>query len=282
MVSNLKVAVLGGRGHLGQRIVQHLSKRHSVIAVGRDDVDLTNGYEVRRWLEANRFNIIINCATTGAKSWSSGNQSHDDTRNNVDVFMNFAMNQDCFSKFINIGSGAEFDLTTDIDRVDESAIYHRRPADSYGWSKNLIARLCQSKENFYTLRLFGCFAPGEPDFRVMPKILRCAEQGQTFVMDHDRYFDYISINDFLTVLEYVMCNRTSPYIRDINCVYPDKRLLSNVLKKFAELRGIDPSIIEVGDKLGLNYTGSADRLMGFNLDLEGLEQGLKNYEVWNN
>jgi hypothetical protein len=54
------------------------------------------------------------------------------------------------------------------------------------------------------------------------------------------------------------------------------------LKKFAELRGIDPSIIEVGDKLGLNYTGSADRLMGFNLDLEGLEQGLKNYEVWNN
>jgi len=275
--SRLKIAVLGGAGHLGSQIVRYLSPRHTVVSVTRSTVDLTNHHAVRKWLKISAFDVIINCATTGNKQWSSGEQNMTDAQNNLNVFMSFFLNYDhVFERFINIGSGAEFDLSQNIDSANEHDIYHRMPADSYGWSKNTIARLCGTKPNFYTMRLFGCFASGEPDFRVLPKILEAHRRGDQFVVHTDRYFDYISIEDFFVVLDHVI-EKPHSYNRDLNCVYPDKMLLSNVLRRFVEVQGLDPQVLKVLDERGFSYTGAGDKLRELRLPLSGLEQGLINY-----
>jgi nucleoside-diphosphate-sugar epimerase len=273
----LRIAVLGAGGHLGSRIVQHLSPRHTVVAVTRDTVDLTNHHAVREWLKVSAFDVVVNCATTGNKQWSSGEQTYADAQNNLNVFMSFFLNYDnAFERFINIGSGAEFDLSKNIDAVNEYDIYYRNPVDSYGWSKNTIARLCGTKPNFYTLRLFGCFASGEPEFRVLPKILEAHGRGDTFKIHTDRYFDYISIEDFFVALDHVI-EKPRSYNRDLNCVYPEKMLLSDVLRRFVEVQKLDPAVLDIADNRGFSYTGSGDKLRELRLPLSGLEQGLINY-----
>ena len=275
--SRLKIAVLGAGGHLGSQIVRHLSPRHNVVSVTRDTVDLTNHHAVREWLKVGAFDVVVNCATTGNKQWSSGDQNYADAQNNLNVFMSFFLNYDnVFERFINIGSGAEFDLSKNIDLVNEYDIYHRSPVDSYGWSKNTIARLCGTKPNFYTMRLFGCFASGEPDFRVLPKILEAHKRGDTFKVHTDRYFDYISIEDFFVVLDHVI-EKPRSYNRDLNCVYPEKMLLSDVLRRFVEVQGLDPGVLDIAQDRGFSYTGAGDRLKELRLPLSGLEQGLINY-----
>jgi hypothetical protein len=61
--------------------------------------------------------------------------------------------------------------------------------------------------------------------------------------------------------------------KDINCVYTQKRLLSEMLQL------LDPSVtINVTGARGLSYTGSGIKLNKLGVDFAGLEKGIKSYE----
>lgn len=275
--TNLNIAVLGGSGFIGSHIVNHLSQEHYVVSINRNTLNLTNKKNITNYFN-NNFDIIINCATAGINQ-SSYEKSIEDAQNNLNIFMNFFINDEIqFKKFINIGSGAEFDLSQNIDIAPEAEIFNRNPADSYGWSKNLISRLCNTKNNFFTIRLFGCFSPHEPDFRLFKKILNASVAGTYFNLNNDRYFDYVSIEDFLVVLDHVI-NTDTLFDKDINCVYKEKKLLSDIILKFVEYKNIDPKIINITSKTKNNYTGSSCRLRKNKLSLSGLEHGLLKYEL---
>lgn len=275
--TNLNIAVLGGSGFIGTHIVNHLQKDHYVISVTRETLNLSNKIEVDRFFGKN-FDIIINCATTGLKQINL-EQSIKDAQNNLNVFMNFFINDKIkFEKFINIGSGAEFDASQNIDNALEKQIFDCNPSDSYGWSKNIISRLCSTKYNFFTIRLFGCFSSGEPFFRLFQKILNASKTGEQINLKNDRYFDYVSFEDFLIVLDYFINNNIF-LDRDVNCVYREKRLLSHIVNDFIKYKNIDPKIINIISKTTLNYTGSNYNLQKLKLPLTGLEHGLLNYGI---
>jgi GDP-L-fucose synthase len=261
----MKIAVLGSRGFIGRNILSHLSNDHHVFPVTRDDIDLLNYHAVKEFLEGGQFDIIINCAAV-----MTHNESLHDARNNFTIFMNFFNNSNLFKKFINTASGAEFDRDTDIKNVSESEIFHRAPKDSYGWGQNMKARLCAQTEGFYNIRIFNCFGKGEPFNRIFPKFLRDKQVSIT----GDRYFDYFSIQDLLSVVEHCVLNDWQ--IKDINAVYENKFKISEALQLFCEVNNIEQNFT-IASESNLNYTGSGVLLKSLGLKLIGLEEGFRKY-----
>ena len=258
----MKVAILGSNGFLGKFITGQLcDKGYEIYPITRTDIDLTDCVSVTRWLENVEPYAIINCAT--APRIGIDVCSYDDIQNNLNIFLNFYNNGQTFTKFINVGSGAEFDRRYDINCAKECNVLAAYPKDSYGYSKNVMSRLGMLHEKFYTLRLFGCFHPTEPGFRLFNRVAR----GEN-VKVADRQFDYFSARDFLVVLEHYLNKKV--YIKDVNCVYEEKLYLSQVLNKIRPVEVI-------GENL-LNYTGDGHNLAGLNLPLLGLDESIEEYK----
>ena len=265
----MKVAVLGANGYIGKYLAASLAMDSlTVIPVTRQTVDLTNYQQVRSWLHLVKPNVIINCATATGQ-FQTTDFVYQDVQNNLDIFMNFYNNSNMFDQFINVGSGAEFDRLTNIDHASENDILSKQPRDSYGYSKNIIARLAAEKENFVTLRLFGCFNRSESNHRLFQKFIK-----QSTVDIIDRYVDYISLDDFCIVVKQYLNNNN--IYKDVNCVYPQKYLLSEIFSLFQELHHIKTDLTIVSTASN-NYTGCADRLSQLNFPLRGFMQGLKDY-----
>ena len=260
----MKVAVLGAGGFLGKIISNYLeTKGIEVLKITRHDLDLVSYANVDSWLKTVNPYAVVNCATAGGKQ-RMGDQSLDDVQNNLNIFLNFFNNDKHFTKFINVGSGAEFNYTTNIDNAKEEDILTIVPKDGYGYSKNVIARLCLQNSKFYTLRLFGCFDKSEPDFRLFKKVT----SGQVSSIA-DRQFDYFSALDYCRVVEHYLNNEVE--YKDINCVYENKLYLSEILNNFGS--------VTVTEKNQNNYTGNGSKLAKLKLSLDGLDKSIKEYKA---
>ena len=264
----MKVAVLGASGFLGSYICNNL-RNHVVYPVSRRTLTLTDYTSVSGWIDLYQPDVVVNCATAGGKTRLS-DCDYQDLQNNIAIFLNFYNLRHRFGKFINIGSGAEFDKSKSIDHAQESEILTSAPQDSYSLSKNIIARTCQMVDHFYTLRLFGVFDRSEPDFRLLK---RCQQQTEITVQNTE--FDMISASDFLRVLRHYIENDNLP--QDINCVYQQKQDLESIVRRFASIHNNKLRIevqIPADQK---NYTGDCTRLAHLAVELAGLDQGLEHY-----
>ena len=262
----MKIAVLGAQGFVGSNIASHLLHNHHIIPVTRHTVDLLNPVAVKQFLENQQLDVVINSAAV-----MTDNVALADTRNNLGIFMNFYNNSHLFKKFINLASGAEYDRSMNIDCVDESEIFNRLPVDSYGFGQNIKSRLSVEKPGFYNLRIFNCFGSGEIPTRLFPKLLKSKIK---FEITDDRYFDYFSIQDLCKVVNSFVIENHMVY--DVNCVYEDKRKISQVAALFADVNKLKREIIVTSTSEN-NYTGSHRNLYSLNLQLDGLEKGFKEY-----
>lgn len=266
----MKVAILGARGFLGSFLCQHLAATsHTVIPVTRETLDLADYTGVQDWLSWARPDAVINCAVSGGGT-RVDEVNFQDFQNDLEVFLNF-YNSEYKFRYINVGSGAEFDRRTNIDKCSERDIFTRHPASSYGYVKNTISRLCVNKPNFYTLRLFGCFDRSESDFRLFRRFLK-----ERWIKLNDRYFDYISASDFAVIIERYLSVEDDGLPGDINCVYREKLRLSDILAKFAEYH-LPEGVIEILPEPAMDYTGDSSKLDSMHLALAGLERGIRVY-----
>ena len=271
----MKIAILGANGFIGSYLCTYFwTKNYTVLPITRKTLDLTKFVDVIAWIAKERPDVIINSAISGG-GLTVNDVNYSDAHSNLSIFFNF-FNSHLHFRYINIGSGAEFDRTKSIDNVHEAHIKATNPKDSYGFSKNLISRSVLNKDNFYTLRLFGCFGSNEPDIRLFKKFLA----GKITLLQ-DKYFDYFSLKDFANVVEYYCVSPELELIKDVNCVYKDKLRLSQILSRLSQIKKIDMPVKTDG-KLYNSYTGSCIEIeklkkqKGFPL-LEGLDKGLENY-----
>lgn len=266
----MKIAILGANGYLGRYLSQALFiAGYEIIPVFRSTVDLSNRVLVGQWLAQIKPNVVINCAGVGA-TVDVANLTRQRSVEMLDVFLNFQIHNQYFDKFINIGSGAEFDRTKNINCALESDILRAYPLDHYGQVKNKIATMILQCDKFYTLRLFGCFDSSEHTSRLFKQL-----QTRQHVSITDRIFDYISASDFAIVVNYYITNNNLP--KDLNCVYEFKQSLYSVATEFIKTHSLATEL-EIFDTSTLNYTGSGLELSKLYLPLDGLSQGIKNYE----
>lgn len=201
-----RVCVLGAAGFVGKNLLRDTNW----TGVTREELDLTDPEAVKEYFKKHEYDVVIHCAVVG------GSRLRPDDGEvfykNLLMFENVVV---AFKgKLIYFSSGA--------------ALRGNPPSDPYGMSKWLIDRRIETLPNAYSLRIWGCYGPGEPSTRFSAV---CKKEGHV-VINKDRYFDFIDIEDVRKIVwEYVRIENTRKD-KEYDLVYPEKLLLSQWAEKF--------------------------------------------------
>ena len=228
----MKIAITGAGGFIGRILVQELRIWGNILPVTRDVLDLTDRDAVDRWFSENKPNIVIHCAVNGDHDMDTFNRHAFGA--NMMMFDNIYNNREHYDRFINLGSGAEFDRRFRI-KANEEDLFDRYPQDHYGMSKNLISRICYRTPEFYTLRLFGL---QHPDHALWKRIWN-PRQGDVVDLD-TRLFDWFHWQDLVTVVNYYI-GKNQPLHKDINLAYRNKTDILNLAMRSAREKKVGTS-----------------------------------------
>ena len=92
------------------------------------------------------------------------------------------------------------------------------------------------------------------------------------IIHQDRYMDFIYIEDVCNIIQYTIDKKI---IGDINLSYMNKLKLSDIANIINNLSNYKMSIQITNKELGLSYTGNGSKLNDFDLNLKGIEFGIK-------
>ena len=267
--------ITGSRGFIGSYLTQYLKEYgHQVFECNRDTLNLLDRDAVTKFFNSHYFDLVIHTALIGRENLYELKSSISDPiiKDNITMWDNLVVNRHRFKRLINFGSGNEMDNDMDITMAEETLIFEREPAYTYGWMKNFISRDLVQYENFHTLRLFGVFHYSESPKRFFKKIYKHSRQD--YHIYQDRFFDFINLEDVAPMVDIVMNGECRH--RDINIVYKDKYKLSEMAAEFNAITDSQTNII-VDDPNGNNYTGDYERFYSYNTSKLGLHLGFLRY-----
>lgn len=253
MIQNKKILITGKNGYVGKSILKALSHIYDVDTICRENFDLNDNYLTLKWFENKYYDTIIHTAIKGGSRLKKDESSVLD--NNIKMYLNLLDCKDHYNKFINIGSGAE--ITS--------------PESFYGMSKKTIHSSIQDKKNFYSLRIFGIFDENEYDTRyIKNNLIRYIDKMPIFI-HKNKYMDFIYMQDFITIIKQYI-DQEENLIKNLDCVYNEKYLLSDIANIINTLDSYCVNINFVENTFEKNYMGVFTDL---NLSFMGLEQGIK-------
>lgn len=267
------VLITGAGGLVGSYLTNNLPG-YDVTAINHQDLDLLDREMVTAFLKKKNFHTIIHCATYGRRAVRTPNPTI--FQNNLFMFNNLASCKQNYQQFINIASGSEFNVDEINDQTAEEELFQRYPAQAYGASKNIIARLVTQLPNFYNLRMFGCFGQHDTThIDPLQDVVKNIATNRRFRFENDRFLDLFSLHDLAVVVDQTIQGNLK--YNDVNLVYDQKHRLSDVLRIYYEQRGVDPSLVKFLSTSDQCFTGNGARLASHNFDLWGLERSLKEY-----
>ena len=200
----MKVCVLGANGFVGKNLVRDTDW----VGVTRQELDLTYQKAVEDYFNTHEYDVVIHCSVIGGSRLKE--DDGDVIHKNILMFENVV--RVFKGKVLYFSSGA--------------ARRGNPPTDPYGLSKWIIDRRIETIEDAYSLRIWGCYGPGELPTRFSAV---CKEKGHV-VIEKDKYFDFIDIEDVIQIVrDYVQGKR---HDKEYNLVYPEKRLLSQWAERF--------------------------------------------------
>lgn len=283
-----RIVVTGSGGTIGRVLMRDLSHL-SPIGIKRSAYDLANPIDFSRMIDETCPDVLIHCAANGGKQ-GLGEFNKNDLISNLAMVENIHQNSSRIKRIINIGSGAEYGLHNPINTVKEVHLTMGRfgiPRDSYGLSKRLAWQRFETMDNAINLRLFGCFDPLEPEFRLMRKFVNCMKSGEPFTLRQDRKFSWISGTDLSSVIMEIIGRTMSwkwwdRYIPStMNLAYHGTAgmYLSEILDLWCNLHGMKPTWSISEEEFGPAYTCDSGVMRGYiKTPLKGLEACLKEYE----
>jgi len=266
----MKILITGASGFVGSFIVSHLAKDHTLLTPTRQELDLTNLEQVETWFQNNKIDVVVHCALSGREVLSSTDPRY--LSDGLLMFRNLWLQKHQYKRFVHLGTAYEFDLTKSNNNVLEHEFVHHLPRTSYGYAKNIAARIIRDTPSFYNLKLFGVFHETESSNRFFQRVKREDE----VVINNDIYLDYIYLPDILPMLK-LMVEGNSQH-SDVNMVYPHKYQLREMAEILCKQLGLPLTKIKIKNPTGNNLTGDSVALSSYNFKLIGLEQGLRNYK----
>ena len=266
----MKILITGARGFVGSFIARHLAEKHTLLTPTRQELDLTNLEQVEDWFSNNEVDVVVHCALSGREVLSSTEPQY--LSDGLLMFRNLWLQKPRYKRFVHLGTAYEFDLTKNNNNVLEHEFVHHIPRTSYGYAKNIAARIIRDTPGFYNLKLFGVFHETESSNRFFQRV----KQQDEVIINNDIYLDYIYLPDILPMLERMVEGHSQH--SDVNMVYPHKYRLSEMAEILCNNLGLPLTKIKIKNSAGNNLTGDSVVLSSYNFKLVGLEQGLRNYK----
>jgi len=265
----MNVLITGSNGYIGKSILN--SKIANVVFFhgNRQTINLLDKECIKTFVKENKIDIVIHCAIEGGNRLKIDDANN--FFNNILIFENLYYCKNLLHKVINLASGAEFDRQTDINLADEEILFNRIPKDYYGLSKNIIAKKALTANNFFNLRLFGCFDENELDSRFIKTCFLKSKNNETITIHEDKTMDFFYVQDLISVVKYFLL--VNSIHQDINLSYKNKYKLSQIAKKITNKTNSKSDII-IQKEHGLNYNGNFNKLFSLPIKLIGLENGI--------
>lgn len=270
----MKVLVTGASGFIGRALVTALQERHDVRAPRRTELDLLDDAAVGAWLRRERPDAIVHAATTPGHR--NAPPVADLAARNLRMFHALSLRDDCWGRFVLLGSGSEYDAARCPARVREEQLGQFVPTDPNGLSKLTLSRLAARDPRFTVLRAFGVYGPHEDwQIRLLSNAVCKALLGKPITLRQNRRFDYVAVEDLARVVAHFVEHRGA---RESYNVTPDEpvelltavRLVRELVDARLEVRVATPG-------LGLEYSGCNARLRSElpELELTPLRAGLE-------
>jgi nucleoside-diphosphate-sugar epimerase len=202
----MRILVTGAGGFIGKNLVRVLG----CSGVTHKDLDLTDCEATSKYFEKHeKFDVVIHCATVGGSRLKEDPESV--VHHNVSMFDNLQLNRNKFDTLVHFSSGAAFSASS----------------TPYGKSKLIIDHKIDKLPDTYSLRIWGCYGPGEPETR-----FTYACRSGHVTIDKDRLFDFVNVEFVIKVVKDLIYN-PGRYPKFLNLV--DKKeplLLSDWAKHF--------------------------------------------------
>ena len=271
----MKILITGGSGFIGRSLIKSFKENYDVFAPSSKELDLTNSYDIGKYLQNKYFDWVIHCAIDGGKRITEDKE--DVAYNNIKMFFNLMNNKDRFGKLINFASGAEFDRTSAINS-NTNNLKNSYPTDPYGMSKNVISRIIQDCINCYNFRVYSVFGEDEDDTRFIKSNIKRYKNAENLRIYQEKALDFFYIKDLITIIKYYIDNSNFYLDTDMDLVYQQKYKLTDIGNMINNLSTYKV-IVEADDyRESPSYLGSN---LGIPLDIKliGLEEGIK--QVYN-
>ena len=253
-----KVLLTGGSGFIGKNIRESfLAGKYDLTAPPHRELDLTDSDAVDRFFQTHEFDSVIHAA---AKPGHRNAADHTDLiKTNMRLFDNLLRHVGKWERFINIGSGAIYDVSTDNRLVSETQIGTQIGKDEHSYCKFLQYQRLASLPNAVNLNIFGIFGKYEDwEIRFISNAICKTLFDLPITLRQNRRFSYLYIDDLMPVLDYFLSH---PAKYKCYNVTPDSEVeLLHAAQLVENIGGKQNGIRVAQAGYGLNYSGSNARL----------------------
>lgn len=254
-----KILIIGGNGFIGKNLIEYLSRDYNIYSPNREELDLLDEGMVEKYLDLHRFDIVIHSAIQNTLGEFKIFETESLDRN-LRMFFNIERCNDKFGKMYFFGSGAEYNKENKISNASEELFGRTVPKEPYGFSKYIMSKSIENKENIFNLRLFGIFGRYEKwEFRFVSNSIYRVINNLPIKINQNVYFDYLYIDDLCKIMLWFIENK--PKYKYYNLCTGTKIDLVTIAKIIIKESKKQIDIIVSNEGLSNEYTGNNVRLI---------------------
>ncbi len=270
------ILLTGSGGFIGKHLKNQLSGKFNLFTPRSYQLNLLDKDDVKQYVEDNNIEYIIHSASCGVRI--SPDATIDEVaKPNIEMFKNLSELTSKDRPMITIGSGAEYDKSRPLCKIKESDFGKSIPKDPYGYSKYLISKMIEEKDNILNLRLFGIYGLGEDKSRVTSCIVNSNIAKEPIILNQNVKFDFIYIDDFCRIVEYFLNNSTNEKFINVSPTESIEIIdLAKIVNDFSDYKS---EIIVKNPGMNREYTGDNAKLLSIIKDFSftSYKEGMKKF-----
>lgn len=253
-----KILLTGGNGFIGKNIQESfLADKYQLVAPRSFELNLEDTPSVDAYFARHHFDAVIHAAV------KPGHRNAKDTNNlfytNIRMFENLLRHTDKFGKFINLGSGAVYDIAANNRLVTEEKIGQNCGKDEHSFCKYVQHKRIENIPNAVDLNIFGIFGKYEDwEIRFISNAICKTLFELPITLRQNRRLSYLYVKDLMPILEYFIENESR--FKSYNVTPTEETELLYAAQTVQQLSQKKNGIILAQDGYGLNYSGSNSRL----------------------
>lgn len=242
------ILLTGSGGFIGKHLKKYF-KEYNLFTPRSFQLNLLDKVETAQYLKENNIEFIIHCASCGVRITPDATLE-EVAKPNIQMFNNLAQSN---LPMITIGSGAEYDKSRPLVNIKEENFGNSIPKDPYGYSKYLISKEIEKRDNILNLRLFGIYGLWEDSSRVTSCIVNAKIKKEPVILNQNVRFHFIWIDDFCKIVKHFVEHPTKEKFLN---VAPNESIEIIELAKIADVETIIKN-----EGLNKEYTADNSRLL---------------------